>query len=191
MAREAKQRKRPTTSKELLIKKLVEDVGIGDEVFEIYGPIRIAGSIAWELWVYDHEGQIATRFVEEIPGESSRVYDTFQQLAVEIDIRHEQVLEKAFAEEWNQKKELIQLQTHSGVVASKASNERYAALVPLALASVGFVSAIAVFAILALRGGDDGQYAAMFMFGTIVASACTFIFGKTIFPKSLRVLFGG
>ena len=86
MAREAKQRKRPTTSKELFIKKLVEDVGIEDEVFEIYGPTRIAGSIAWELWVYDHEEQIATRFVEEVPGESPRVYDTFQQLAVEIDI---------------------------------------------------------------------------------------------------------
>ena len=185
-----KQVKRPTTSKELLIKQLVEGNGIKDRVFEIYGPLRMAGSIVWELWVYDKDDEIATRFVEEIMGSTPKVHDKFQQLAVEIDIRHEQVLKQAFKDEWDQKKELIELQTRRGVVVSQASNERYAAVTPLALASVGVVSAIAVFAVLALRGGDDGKYAAILMFGTIVASACTFIFGKTIFPKALKGLLG-
>lgn len=189
MAIEAKQRKRPSASREMQIEKLVEDVSIGDEVLEIYGPMRMAGSVVWELWVYDKHKELATRFVEELPGGVTRVHDTFAQLAVEIDMRHGEILNQASKDEWAQKKEIFALQTQSGVVESKTSNERYAALVPLALAAVGFVSAISVFAIIALRGGDEGKYAAWFMFGTIIASACTFIFGRTIFPRA-KSLFG-
>lgn len=53
--KQTRQVKRPTTSKELQITQLVEGVGIEDEVFEIYGPTRTAGSIVWDLWVYDKD----------------------------------------------------------------------------------------------------------------------------------------
>lgn len=183
MARAAKQGAKPTSSKEREISKCVEQVGIGDEVLEIYGPTQIAGSMVWEVWVQDKYEELATRFVEELAGGGTQVFDTFQQLAVRLNVQHTDVLKRLADSEWEKTRQLTELQIKSAAEAAKSSNARIEHLVKLGMAAGGFVVSLGLAVFLAMHSQQLGAWPAAFVVLCIAASGAYYVYGKFITPK--------
>ncbi len=177
------QRTRGTSSKEREVQKLVEGTGIGDTVEEIYGPIKVADSLVWELWVYDADDQLATRFVEEFPDGEKTVYDTFQQLAVRLDSQHAEIIKRLQDAEWTKTKEMAEIQSTTVATEAKAASERLTSLITLIVASGGFAIGLLTMAYLVVNGGPYFVWIAAFVLGSVVASACVYFYGKFLAIK--------
>lgn len=64
-----------------------------DSVVEIDGPMQIGRSSVWEVVVRDRRRMIFSRFLEEAPGGTPHVYDSFQALARRLnDLQREALL---------------------------------------------------------------------------------------------------
>ena len=75
------------------VRRLVEKNNKGDTYEAIYGPVKIAGSVIWEVWVA-FEDEWMARFVEEPETGPVKIYDTFQQLAIRLNDRHLEIMER-------------------------------------------------------------------------------------------------
>ena len=169
--------KKPTSSKELAISKLVEDVGIGDKVLEIYGPTQVADSLVWEVWVKDRYKELATRFVEELPDDDTKVYDTFQQIAVRLNIRYQQTLSRAGQAEWERQKELIEIQAKHSLQSSDIIARRTDQVGRLSLTGFGFVASILISSYVIYIQSPYASWAAAYVFISFVANAGRFMLG--------------
>lgn len=180
MTKTERKKTRPTTSKELEITRLVEATGVGDTVEEIYGPTKVADSVVWEVWVYDNDELLATRFVEEFPGGVAKVYDTFQQIAVRLDSQHAEIVMRLQAAEWQKTKEMVELQLNAASLEAKAASERLTGLITLIVASGVFVISVLIMAYLVVKGGPYFIWIAAFVLGCVIASACTFFYRQFV-----------
>jgi hypothetical protein len=186
---------KPAGSKELAISKCVEDLGIADEVIEIYGPTELADSVVWEVWVSDKDDELATRFVEECSDGKNNVFDTFQQLAVRLNHQHKATLKAAENTEWKRQRELAEIQSHNAFQAAETSNRlieiqarnamqaaeissrRIEQIVKLGMTAFGFVVSMGLVLYLIFTGGFIAYAAAAVLF-SLIASACVWMYGK-------------
>lgn len=169
--------KKPISSKELAISQLVEGVGIGDKVLEIYGPTQIADSLVWEVWVKDSYKELATRFVEELPGDETKIYDTFQQIAVRLNIRYQQTLSRAGQAEWERQKELIEIQARHSLQSSDIIARRTDQVGRLSLTGFGFVASILISVYVIYIQSPYASWAAVYVFISFVANAGRYLLG--------------
>jgi hypothetical protein len=176
-------RTRPTSSKERASSKereitaAIKATGLGDSVEEIYGPNKVADSLVWEVWVYDKERELATRFVEEFSSGAKTVYDTFQQIAVRLDSQHSDIIKRLQDAEWQKSKEMAELQSRTALAAVEANTERVTKLVTLAVASVVFILAIIGMLCLLAFGTPSNSWTAVTVLGSVIASACWLFYG--------------
>lgn len=183
MADRPKRTKITSTSKESEITLLVEGNGIGDDVEEIYGPIKFADTLIWELWVNDNDGSYATRFVQEVPNGPPIIHDTFQQLAVRLDREHDEIVKRLGEAEWTRAKEMAASQTNTAAQEAKAANERITNLVTLVVAAGGFAVGLLAMVYLVVYGGPVFVWVAAFVLGSVVASTCVYFYGKYVAMK--------
>ena len=187
---------KPAGSKELAISKCVEDLGIDDEVLEIYGPTELADSVVWEVWVSDKGDELATRFVEECVDGKNNVFDTFQQLAVRLNVQHRATLEKAHKAEWDRQRQLadiqsknalqsseitsrlIELQARNAVQAAEISSRRIEQIVKLGMIAFGFATAMGIAVYLVLTGTSYIAFGAAGVIFSLIASACVWMYGR-------------
>lgn len=180
MVKQTSKTKQSASSREREVIALIEGRGIGDKVEEIYGPIRVADSQVWEAWVYNDDDELATRFVEEPAGGSPLVIDTFQQLAVRLDILHEELFKRAQEIEWRKTKEMMEIQAKASVQGASDNRE----LIKLIVAAALFAFALGALVFVIWNGSGGNQIIAMGAIASVVGSACVLFFGKFIkFPS--------
>lgn len=156
-----------------------------DEEFQaIYGPMRIADAIVWEVWVLD-EDEFETRFVEE--GDPPILYDTFLALSLKLNDRHIAVVKVHEAGERAKSLEQTKMQADLALQASDAAAKRFSSMMKDIMAAGAFLIALLVFVYLVAIGRND--ILAFGILASVAASACAFYYGKFIRAK-LRDLFG-
>jgi hypothetical protein len=175
--------------------------GIGDTVYEIYGPSQLAESVVWEIWVKDSSKEFATRFMEEFDDGHYDVYDTFQALSVRLNRQHESVVRNAKSVEWQRSLELaavqakantqateasnrlIEMQGRNAIQAANLANARIEHLVKMSMIGGGFIAGLCMAMYLIAIDKPYSSWAAGFIFLCLIASAGRWAYGEWVTPK--------
>jgi hypothetical protein len=136
--------------------------------------------------VKDQEGQLATRFVEECADGKNNVFDTFQQLAVRLNVQHQEMMNKLHEAEWARTHELTVEQGRATLQAANIANKRLEHIVKLGMAIGLGTCAMFVACYLALHSETPNGTLAVWVICGLVASAGGYIFGKFIAPGPTR-----
>jgi len=148
------------------------------EVFEaIFGPMKIAGSIIWEVWV-KFEGEWHTRFVEESSTSPLKIYDTFQALSLQLNDRHVELMERLRNTEQVKAVEQAKLQSELALKAADSSAKRFTAMMRDISTAGAFAVSLLIFSYMVLTGSNS--WPAIIMFACVLASGCAFFFGKFV-----------
>ena len=162
------------------VRRLVKDHNRGDKFEAIFGPVQIAGSVIWEVWV-EFEDEWMTRFVEEPENGPTKVYDTFQALALKLNNQHLSLMRRLQVAEQAKAMDLTRMQSDLALKSADSASKRFTAMVRDVSAAGAFAVAVLVFAYLILMGTNP--WPATVVFASIVASGCTLFYGKFILIK--------
>ncbi len=173
------------SSKTGAIAETVLSLRIGDEIEEVREPSKFAEKVLWEVWVRDGHAErkkLATRFVEEGSKGGEQVFETFQQLMLVLQDRHQLLLNRLNDAEGRRADEI-----------ADAAHSRLTNLITLTLGGFGFCFSLVVFGVLIFSDKQNPMnvWGAVFMLACVIASSCLFVYGKFVapkipFPKSLN-----
>jgi hypothetical protein len=175
MARKAKVK--PSGTKQLSIEEAVQALKIGDDILKLYGPNELAGTVVWEVWVEDKDEELQTRFVEEAADGTKIVIESFQELAVRINIKYQDTLNQTRKAEWERQKEFYEIQSKSTLQSSDILARRTDQVGKLTLTGFGFVASILVAMYVVYTNSTYAGWAATYVFIAFIANAGRYLLG--------------
>jgi hypothetical protein len=162
------------------VRRLVEKNNKGDTYEAIYGPVKIAGSVIWEVWVA-FEDEWMARFVEEPETGPVKIYDTFQQLAIRLNDRHLEIMERLKLAEQAKLFDQTKQQSELAMKMADSSAKRMTTIIRDISTAAAFAISLLAFVYMLVSGAN--VWAATVMFACVLASACAFFYGKFILVK--------
>ena len=136
------------------VRRLIKERNKGDKFEAIYGPVKIAGSVIWEVWVA-FEDEWMARFVEEPETGPVKIYDTFQQLAIRLNDRHLELMERLRVAEQAKIFDQTRQQSELALKAADSAAKRMTALIRDISTVAAF--AISLLAFVYMLGPNDGS----------------------------------
>jgi hypothetical protein len=122
------------------VRELLKQKRRRDRFEAIYGPVRIADTVIWEVWV-EFEDEYQTRFVEEQCGAEPIIYDTFQALSLKLQDRHLALMDRLQKAEQAKVMDQAKLQSDLAMKAADGASRRFSAMMKDILAATGFAVA--------------------------------------------------
>ena len=172
----------------------------GDKVYVNCGRNRVLGEDVWEVWVKDRDKRMETRFLLDDGSSTAKThFRHVEALFTHFDGIHNSVLDRLrLAEEATTVRDREVAHRHEverAEIARKDKdadadrrNKRLTVIANTFAALMGFTVCLATFAYVLFRG-DAGWGPALLMCGSVLATCCTFLFGKFIMLK-LEEVFG-